>query len=145
MTIWDGRRSNTADTNGSARPRAKSRVLPRRHHEDVPRAPFQYLAVDRGRAPALGADEDGAVGRAVFLALEALREHREIRAHGRQHRTAVDRIGVTHARAVALVDIAGLHHAFHDRAGARVSVIDDRTAVRPRRSAVGQHAGTVEG
>src|SRR5216683_2769996 len=52
-------------------------VLPRRHHEHVPRAPFEHLAVDRCAAPALGADEDGAVGRAVRLALEALREHRE--------------------------------------------------------------------
>src|SRR5262245_31299978 len=45
-------------------------VLPRRHNEDVPRGPGQLLAVDHGRALAFGADEDGAVGRAVLLALE---------------------------------------------------------------------------
>src|SRR5712691_2091519 len=99
-------------------------LLPRRHHEHVPRTPFQHLAVDRGRALAFGANEHGAVGRAVALALEALREHREVRAHGRQHRPAVDRIGVAHPRAMALVDITGLHHAFDDRAGAGIGVVD---------------------
>src|ERR1700730_8444117 len=49
-------------------------TFPWRHHEDIIRSPFQHLAIDRGRAPAFGADENGAVGRAVALALEALRE-----------------------------------------------------------------------
>src|SRR5262249_17608788 len=65
-------------------------MLPRRPHEHVVRAPFQHLAVDRGGALPFGADENGAVGGAVFLALEALGEEREVRAHGRQHRPAVD-------------------------------------------------------
>src|SRR5688572_22954872 len=88
-------------------------LLPRRHHEHVPRAPFEHLAVDRGRAAALRADEDGAVGRTILLALEAFREHREVGAHGGQHRTTIDRVGIAHARAMALVDVARLHHAFH--------------------------------
>src|SRR5438046_218417 len=54
-------------------------MLPRRHHEHVVRAPFQYLAVDRGRALPFGADKDGAVGGAVFLALEAIGEERQFR------------------------------------------------------------------
>src|SRR6516162_2288320 len=89
-------------------------MLPWRHHEDVVRAPFEHLAVDRGGALPFGADENGAVGGAVFLALEALGEEREVRAHGRQHRTAVDRVGIAHARAMALVDVARLHHALDD-------------------------------
>ena len=52
----------------------------------------------------------------VVLALEALRQH----ARGRRPWSACtvpagDRIGVAHARAVALVDVAGLHHALDDR------------------------------
>ena len=94
---------------------------------------------------AFDADEDGAVGRLVVLALEALREQREVRAHGRHHRAAGDRIGVAHARAVALVDVAGLHQALEDRPRPRVGVVDDRAvldvrvrcrpAARPSRSA----------
>jgi len=48
-------------------------------------------------------------------------------------------LAVAYARTVALVDVARLHHALDDRAGARISVIDDRRAVH-RRRAVGQHA-----
>src|SRR5262249_18199564 len=86
-------------------------MLPRRHHEHVVRAPFEHLAVDRGGTLSFGADENGAVGGAVFLALEALGEEREVRAHGRQYRAAVDRIGIAHARAMALVHVARLQHA----------------------------------
>src|SRR5262249_30558855 len=100
-------------------------MLPRRHHEHVVRAPFEHLAVDRGGALPLGTDENGAVGGAVLLALEALGEEREVRAHGRQHRAAVDRVGVAHTRTMALVDVARLHHALDDRPRARVGVIDD--------------------
>src|SRR5262249_24791494 len=114
-------------------------MLPRRHHEHVVRAPFQRLAVDRGGALPFGADENGAVGRAVFLALEALGEQREVRAHGRQHRAAVDRVGIAHARAMALVDVARLQHALDDRPRTRVGVIDDGAAIERRWRAVGQH------
>src|SRR5215831_7748375 len=55
-------------------------ALPRRHYEHVPGTPFQDLAVDRGGALPFGADEDGAVGGAIALALEAGREHREVGA-----------------------------------------------------------------
>src|SRR5258708_31506510 len=106
-------------------PRPMGVMLPRRHHEHVVRAPFQHLAVDRGRALPFGADKDGAVGGAVFLALEALGEEREVRAHGRQHRAAVDRVGIAHPRAMALVDVARLHHALDDRPRARIGAVDD--------------------
>src|SRR6516162_6423675 len=119
-------------------------MLPRRHHEHVVRAPIQHLAVDRGGALPFGADKNGAVGRAVFLALEALGEEREVRAHRRQYRPAVDRIGIAHARAMALVDVARLHHALDDRPRARVGVIDDGAAIERRRRAVGQHTRRVE-
>src|SRR5262249_25285129 len=104
-------------------------MLPRRHREPVVGAPCQHLAVDRGGALPFGADENGAVGRAVFLALEALGEQSEVRAHSRQHRTAVDRVGIAHARTVALADVARLHHALDDRPRARVGVIDDVAAI----------------
>src|SRR5262245_64657433 len=72
-------------------------TLPRRHHEDVVRPPFEHLVLDRRRTPAFGADEDRPVGRTIFLAPEALRQQREVRAHGRQDRPAVDGIGIAHA------------------------------------------------
>src|SRR5262249_48175204 len=120
-------------------------MLPRWRDEDVVGTPFQRLAVDRGRALPFDADEDGAVGRAVFLALEALRQQREVRPHGGQYGTAVDRIGVTHACAVPLVDVAGLLHALDDRPRASVGVVDYGAAVHVRGRAVRQHAGAVEG
>ena len=85
--------------------------------------------------------ENGAIGRPVGLALEALRQQREMRAHRRQHRPAVDRVGVAHARAVALVDVAGLLQALQDRPHLGVGVVDHRGAVLRRRRAVRQHAG----
>src|SRR5262252_11053620 len=66
-------------------------ALPRRHHEHVLRAPFERLAVDGRRSLPFDADEDRAVGRAVRLALEAFRQERKVRPHGRQHRSAGDR------------------------------------------------------
>src|ERR1017187_5491554 len=52
--------------------------LPSRHHEHVARSPFDGLPIHLGRALAFQAREDGAVGRAVALALEALGQQREI-------------------------------------------------------------------
>src|SRR5581483_9673217 len=89
-------------------------ALPGRHHEDLVDTPREVLAVDRGGALAFGDAEHGAVGRAVGLAFEALRQQREIGAHGRQPRPAVDRVGVTYAGAVALVDVAGLFQSLKD-------------------------------
>ena len=74
-------------------------------------------------------DEDHAVGRAVRLALKTLGEEREVGAHGRQHRPAGDRIGVAHAGAVPLVDLAGFLQPLQDRPHARIGVVDDRRAL----------------
>src|SRR6516162_6410325 len=76
--------------------------LPWWHDKNVLRTPFENLAVHRRPPLPFGTDEDGAVGRAVFLALESLWKQREIGAHGGEHRSAVDGIGVAHARAMAL-------------------------------------------
>ena len=116
-------------------------VLPGRHHEHVARTPFEHFAVDRWSALAFEADEDGAVGRAVVLALEALRQQRQMRAHGRRRPAAVERIGVAHAEAVMLVDVAGLLHAVEDRPHALIGVVDDRRADHRGVGAVRQHAG----
>ena len=78
-------------------------------------------------------------------ALETLRQHREVGAHGGQYRSAVDRIGIAHARAVTPVDVARLFHALDDRSRTRIGVIDDRAAVHLCGSAVRQHARCVEG
>src|ERR1700728_5058990 len=67
--------------------RAVRIALPRWDHEDVVRAPFEQLIADAGRALALGTDEDGAVGRAIWPAAKALGQHGETGAHRRQHRT----------------------------------------------------------
>src|SRR5262249_10963227 len=80
-------------------------ALPWRHNEDIVDAPLEWLAVNDRRAFAFGDREDGAVGRPVRFALEALRQQRKAGAHGRQHRAAIDRIGITHARTVTAVDI----------------------------------------
>src|SRR5262249_60598146 len=61
-------------------------TLPWRHDKDVIWPPFQDRAVDLGRAVALDADENRAVGRTVRCAFKTLRQHRQLRAHGGQHR-----------------------------------------------------------
>src|SRR5438874_2581626 len=62
--------------------------FPGRHHEDVVGGPFQQLVIDLGGAQAFDADEDRAVGRPVWLALEPLRQEHQARPHGGQNRTA---------------------------------------------------------
>src|SRR5262249_55093707 len=118
---------------------------PRRHHEYVVRAPLERLVADLGGALALDADEHGAVGRAIGLALEAFRQQREVGAHGRQHRSAVDRVDCVHTLAVVLFYVAGLLHALDDRARTGVGVVDDRAALRTRQRAVRQPPRAVEG
>src|SRR3974390_2049370 len=101
-------------------------TLPRRYYEHIVDAPLERLAVDQGRAAAFDDAEDCAIGRAVGFALEAFRQQREVRAHRRQHGTAVDRIGVAHAGAVSLVYVAGLLQPLPNRFHLPVRIIDPR-------------------
>src|SRR5439155_21178690 len=104
-------------------------ALPGRHHEHVVGAPFQHLVLDLGGAATLGADEDGAVGRAVFLALEALRQQRQMGANRGQHRPAVHGIGIALAYAMTLVDVARFAQTVEDRPRARIGVVEHGAAL----------------
>src|SRR5262249_10433086 len=117
--------------------------LPRRNDKNVVDGPFEWLAINDGCALPFGHREDGPVSGPVGIALEALWQQRETRAHGWQYRATVYRICIVDTRTVALVDIARRFQPVQDRSHLGIRIIDYRGAVEMYRRAVREHAGGI--